>query len=277
MLSYNHGYHAGNYADVLKHICLLQAYKSLKKHHKSIIYIDTHSGNGMYKFNSEYMSQDKEYEMGINKLENYNDKNLSIKYYLKVLRQINNSKKLLFYPGSPLIMSNVTDNLDRLVFYEFDENEFKLLRQNLSKKINSKFYNKDGYDFTKQIINKNEKILVLLDPPYESESDFEKVVSTLRLINNEYYNLTVLVWYPILNIQNNDLFIENIRKIGSNIITRIELPITKYDDKIGMKGNGMILFNGSDFLIQNMKECIKDLYKIFKNEDCNIKPKIQKI
>ncbi len=277
MLSYNHGYHAGNYADVLKHICLLQAYKSLKKHHKSIIYIDTHSGNGMYKFNSEYMSQDKEYEMGINKLENYNDKNLSIKYYLKVLRQINNSKKLLFYPGSPLIMSNVTDNLDKLLFYEFDENEFKLLRQNLSKKINSKFYNKDGYDFTKQIINKNEKILVLLDPPYESESDFEKVVSTLRLINNEYYNLTVLVWYPILNIQNNDLFIENIRKIGSNIITRIELPITKYDDKIGMKGNGMILFNGSDFLIQNMKECIKDLYKIFKNEDCNIKPKIQKI
>ncbi len=277
MLSYNHGYHAGNYADVLKHICLLQAYKSLKKHHKSIIYIDTHSGNGMYKFNSEYMSQDKEYEMGINKLENYNDKNLSIKYYLKVLRQINNSKKLLFYPGSPLIMSNVTDNLDKLLFYEFDENEFKILRQNLSKKINSKFYNKDGYDFTKQIINKNEKILVLIDPPYESESDFERVVSTLRLINNKYYNLTVLVWYPILNIQNNDLFIENIRKIGSNIITRIELPITKYDDKIGMKGNGMILFNGSDFLIQNMKECIKELYKIFKNEDCNIKPKIQKI
>ena len=134
MLSYNHGYHAGNYADVLKHICLLQAYKSLKKHHKSIIYIDTHSGNGMYKFNSEYMSQDKEYEMGINKLENYNDKNLSIKYYLKVLRQINNSKKLLFYPGSPLIMSNVTDNLDKLLFYEFDENEFKLLRQNYQKK-----------------------------------------------------------------------------------------------------------------------------------------------
>ena len=277
MLSYNHGYHAGNYADVLKHICLLQAYKSLKKHHKSIIYIDTHSGNGMYKFNNEYMSKNKEYEMGISKLENYNDKNLSIKYYLKVLRQINNSKKLLFYPGSPLIMSNVTDNLDKLLFYEFDENEFKILRQNLSKKINSKFYNKDGYDFTKQIINKNEKILVLIDPPYESESDFERVVSTLRLINNEYYNLTVLVWYPILNIQNNDLFIENIRKIGSNIITRIELPITKYDDKIGMKGSGMILFNCSDFLIQNMKECIKDLYKIFKNEDCNIKPKIQKI
>ena len=277
MLSYNHGYHAGNYADVLKHICLLQAYKSLKMHHKSISYIDTHSGNGTYKFNSEYMSKNKEYENGISKLENYNDKNISIKYYLKVLRNINNSKKLLFYPGSPLIMSNVTDNLDRLVFYEFDENEFKLLRQNLSKKINSKFYNNDGYDFTKQIINKNDKILVLIDPPYESQNDFERVVSTLRLINNEYYNLTVLIWYPILNIQNNDLFIENIRKIGSNLITRIELPITKYNDEIGMKGNGMILFNGSDFLVQNIKECLKELYKIFKNEDCNIKPKIQKI
>jgi len=277
MLSYNHEYHAGNYADVLKHICLLQAYKSLKIHHKSITYIDTHAGNGTYKFKSEYMSKNKEYENGIRKLENYSNGNLSIKYYLKVLRKINNSNTLSFYPGSPLIMSNVTDNLDKLLYYELQNNEFNLLRKNLSKKINSKFFNKDGFDFINKINNKNKKILVLLDPSYEIQDDFERVISTLRLINNEYYNLTMIIWYPVLNIKNNDLFIENIRKIGSNLITRIELPIKKYNDEIGMKGSGIILFNGNDFLIQNMKECIKELYKIFKDEDCNIRPKIQKI
>ena len=65
--------------------------------------------------------------------------------------------------------------------------------------------------------------------------------------------------------------------IGSNRITRIELPLKKYNEDIGMKGIGIILFDGSKFLINNMKECVKELYQIFKDENCNIKPKIQKI
>ena len=277
MLSYKHGYHAGNQADVLKHVCLIQAYKSLKKRHNSISYIDTHAGSGDYKFKSDYMSKNKEYENGISILENYKYENQSIKFYLKIIRNINNSKKISFYPGSPLIMSYMSDNSDKLSFYELHNNEFILLRKNLSKQINSKFFNKDGFNFTNQKINSNEKTLVLIDPSYEIKDDFEKVVNTLRILDNEYSNLTALIWYPVLNVENNDLFIENIRKIGSNRITRIELPLKKYNEDIGMKGTGIILFDGSKFLINNMKECVKELYQIFKDENCNIKPKIQKI
>ena len=277
MLSYKHGYHAGNQADVLKHICLIQAYKSLKKHHNSISYIDTHAGSGDYNFKSDYMSKNKEYENGISILENYKYENQSIKYYLKVLRNINNSKKMSFYPGSPLIMSYMSDNTDKLSFYELHNNEFVLLRKNLSKQSNSKVFNKDGFNFTNQKISSNEKTLVLIDPSYEIKDDFIKVVNTLRQLDQEYLNLTAIIWYPVLNIENNDIFIEKIRKLGSNRITRIELPLKKYNEEIGMKGSGIILFNGSKFLINNMKECVKELYQIFKNENCNIKPKIQRI
>ena len=277
MLSYKHGYHAGNQADVFKHICLIQAYKILKKLYNSISYIDTHAGSGNYDFKSDYMSKNKEYEYGINKLENYKYDNQSIKFYLKVLRNINNSKKLSFYPGSPSIISYLSDNSDKLTFYELHSNEFLLLRKNLSKQINSKFFNKDGFDFTNQKINLNEKTLVLIDPSYEIKDDFEKVVNTLKILDETHSNLTALIWYPVLNIENNDLFIEKIRKLGSNRITRIELPLKKYNEDIGMKGSGIILFDGSKFLINNMKECVKELYQIFKDENCNIKPKIQKI
>ncbi len=277
MLSYKHGYHAGNQADVFKHICLIQAYKILKKLYNSICYIDTHAGSGNYDFKSDYMSKNKEYEYGINKLENYKYDNQSIKFYLKVLRNINNSKKLSFYPGSPSIMSYLSDNSDKLTFYELHGNEFLLLRKNLSKQINSKFFNKDGFDFINQKINSNEKTLVLIDPSYEIKDDFEKVVNTLKILDETHSNLTALIWYPVLNIENNDLFIEKIRKLGSNKITRIELPLKKYNEDIGMKGSGIILFDGSKFLINNMKECLKELYQIFKDENCNIKPKIQKI
>ena len=277
MLSYKHGYHAGNQADVFKHICLLQAYKSIKKHYKSISYIDTHAGSGSYYFDSDYMSKNKEYENGINKLQDYKYDNLSIKYYLKVLRNINNSKKLSFYPGSPSLMSHVTDNSDKLIFFELHKNEFQLLRKSLSKKINSKIYNKDGFEYLNQKLKDNEKTLVLLDPSYEIKDDFEKVKNTLKNLNENYTNLTALIWYPVLNLKDNDLFIENIRRIGSDRITRVELPIKKYNDEIGMKGSGILVFNGSKFLIQNIKKCIHELYEIYKEDNCNFKPKVQKI
>ncbi len=277
MLSYKHGYHAGNQADVLKHICLIQAYKSLKKYYNSISYIDTHAGSGYYKFDSDYMSKNKEYERGIGKLVSYKYHNKSIKYYLKVLRNINSSKKLSFYPGSPSIMSYLSDNSDKLSFYELHKNEFQILRKNFSKQINSKSFNSDGFEFTNEKINKNEKSLVLIDPSYEIKDDFDKVVNILEILDKNYSNLTAIIWYPVLNIENNDLFIDNIRKIGSNRITRIELPLKKYNEEIGMKGSGIILFDGTNFLINNIKECVKELYQIFKDESCNIKPKIQRI
>ena len=87
------------------------------------------------------------------KLENYKYDNLSIKYYLKVLRNINNSKKLLYYPGSPSIMSYVSDNFDKLSFYELHNNEFQLLRKNFIKQTNCKIFHKDGFDFLNQKIN----------------------------------------------------------------------------------------------------------------------------
>ncbi len=276
MLSYKHGYHAGNEADVLKHICLIQTYKSLKRHHKSITYIDTHSGSGIYKFASDYMSKNKEYIRGITKLENYKFDNQSINYYLKVLRNINNSKKLLFYPGSPLIMNHLTDNLDKLLFYELHNNEFNLLRKNLSKNLNAKIFNEDGFVFLNKI-NANSKTLALIDPSYEIKDDFNKVLSTLTILNAKFENLTAIIWYPVLNIEKNDLFIENVRKIGSNRITRIELPLKKYDEEVGMKGSGIILFDGSPYLIKLMRNCVKELYLLLKDEYCNIRPKIQKL
>ena len=276
MLSYKHGYHAGNEADVLKHICLIQAYKSLKRYHKSITYIDTHSGSGIYKFSSDYMSKNKEYIRGINKLENYKFDNQSINYYLKVLRNINNSKKLLFYPGSPLIMSHLTDNLDKLLFYELHNNEFNLLRKNLSKNLNAKIFNEDGFVFFDKI-NTNSKTLALIDPSYEIKDDFNKVLNTLAILNAKFENLTAIIWYPVLNIEKNDLFIETVRKIGSNRITRIELPLKKYDEEVGMKGSGIILFDGSPFLIKLIRDCVRELHVLLKDENCNIKPKIQKL
>ena len=182
-------------------------------------------------------------------------------------------------------LSNIGDKLRPGIVHRIDKNTSGLIvvaknnqaHEHLSKQFNSKVYNKDGFEFFLQNINPKEKTLVLIDPSYEIKDDFEKVVKTLEMLDEAYQNVTAMIWYPVLNIENNDLFIENIRKLGSNRITRIELPLKKYNEEIGMKGSGVVLFNGSNFLINNMKDCVKELFQIFKDENCNIKPKIQRI
>ena len=116
MLSYKHGFHAGNHADVLKHVVLIYLYNLLKKHNKSISYIDTHSGNGMYKYISRYMEKNKEYKYGIKKIQKYVGENKFIKNYLNILKTI--SKNNNFYPGSPFIISSISNSSYKLYFCE---------------------------------------------------------------------------------------------------------------------------------------------------------------
>jgi 23S rRNA (adenine2030-N6)-methyltransferase len=78
MLSYKHGFHAGNHADVLKHVCLIYFLKSIKKPDNSIIYVDTHSGGGVYELNHEYMKKNKEYLTGISKITNFKNNRLPV-------------------------------------------------------------------------------------------------------------------------------------------------------------------------------------------------------
>ncbi len=122
MLSYKHGYHAGNHADVLKHIVLIYLYNITKKQGKSISYVDTHSGNGLYKYASRYMDKTKEYKFGIKKLEKYSGDNKLIINYLRILKKITQNNN--YYPGSPFIISNISDAKDKLFLCELHNNEF---------------------------------------------------------------------------------------------------------------------------------------------------------
>ena len=275
MLSYRHGFHAGNHADVLKHVCLIYCYKILKRMHKSINYIDTHSGNGLYLYNDEFMNKKREYLNGIEKLVKSNINNSLINYYLKTIININKSKKLFFYPGSPIIMSHLSDNSDKLFFYELHNNEIKILKNNLSNKTNLKIYHTNGFNFIQKKINFNNKYLVLIDPSYEIESDYIEIINFLKKLDENYKNFTILIWYPIITIDNHKIFIEKIKKLAVSNLLRIELPIENYSEEVGLKGSGIFLINSNKKIIINLKSTIYELYDHLKNKNCKIKPVFQ--
>ena len=273
MLSYKHGFHAGNHADVLKHIVLIYLYKLQKKHNKSISYIDTHSGNGLYKYISKYMEKNKEYKHGIKKIEKYVGENKLIKNYLNILKNI--SKNNNFYPGSPLIISSLSSNSDKLYFCELHNNEFDSLKKNLNKFTNIKNINTDGFEYLEKKLDYNKSYFILIDPSYEIKDDFFKIYHILDNLE-KYGNSKILIWYPILNYEDNDRFIENLRKKGISRIINFELPIISNIKDKGMKGSGLLIINFKENkILRDLKALSKELHIYLKQNDDVYNPKVR--
>ena len=260
MLSYKHGFHAGNHADVLKHVCLIYFIKSIKKQYNSIIYVDTHAGGGIYNFNDAYMKKNQEYNTGIGKIENYIKEDPYIKFYLKTLKNINENKKKTFYPGSPKIAEYLTDNNDELYFFELHNNEFIILKKNFRTKINIKISKLDGFNFfNERKLNIEKKGVILIDPSYEIKDDFENVIKFVQNHYELYKNKIVIIWYPILNREYTNEFIEKFKKTGIKDILRIEMPIKNDSIERGMSGSGLIVLNTHQKTAQSLRGTVKEI------------------
>ncbi len=273
MLSYKHGFHAGNHADVLKHIVLIYLYNLVKKHNKSISYIDTHSGNGLYKYISRYMEKNKEYKYGVKKIEKYVGDNKLIKNYLNIIKII--TKKNNFYPGSPLIISNISNNSDKLYFCELHNNEFDNLKKNLNQFTNVKNIYTDGFDYIEKKLDNNKSYFILIDPSYEIKDDFIKINNILDNLK-QYEKSKILIWYPILNYEDNDKFIESLRKKGISRMINFELPIISNNEERGMKGSGLLIINFKENkILRDLKALSKELHFYLKQNDDVFNPKVR--
>ena len=260
MVNYKHGFHAGNHADVLKHICLIYFVKSIKKLDNSILYVDTHAGSALYDLESEYMKKTKEYETGIIKLLFFKTQDPYLRFYLKVIKNINNSRKIKFYPGSPKIIQYLTNKKDELYFFEFNNSEYKILQKNFFKYTNIKVTKKDGFTFLdNKKINVKKKGIILIDPSYQVIEDYYKVIKFIKINNEQFKNKIVLIWYPIINRVDTNEFIQELKKTGISDILRIEMPIENDNDENYMTGSGLIVLNSHKKTAQNLRGTIVEL------------------
>ena len=268
MLSYKHGYHAGNFADVHKHICLIYFLKSIKKLDNSIIYIDTHTGGGIYDLDHEYMKKNYEYKSGISKIINFKTEDPYLKYYIKTVKNINKSSKIKYYPGSPKIAEFLTDSKDELYFYELHNNEYKELKKNFSKNMNIKIIKSDGFQFfNEKKINKEKKGLILIDPSYELPSDYKNVINFIKENYDKFNNMIVMIWYPVLNRNETKKFIDEFKRTGITSILRIEMPIENDKVEKGMTGSGLIVLNTHKKTAQSLRGSITELQKCLQKKD----------
>lgn len=257
MLSYRHAYHAGNYADVLKHLVLVQVLQYLTLKDKPLCYVDTHSGAGRYKLSSKEAAKTREYQQGIADLWTVAQVPAAVASYVQCIKQANPTPELRIYPGSCLIAAQILRPYDRLILSELHPAEARLLHTTFAKYANVHCYSEDGFHKGVASVPPAERRgVMLVDPSYEVKTEYQRVVEHLQQCHRRFSTGTYLLWYPVADPVRTERMLKAIRNSGIKRIDLYELGVDREHRKKGMTGAGMVVINPTFGLREAMAQAL---------------------
>jgi len=256
MLSYQHAYHAGNFADVMKHItlCLISDYMIQKD--KPLFYLETHSGRGQYDLTQAIAQKTSEFKEGASRLwATKNSLPEACNTWLNILEKYN-SQQLTFYPGSPLFALDSLRGEDRFDFCELHPEEYKFLKQLPTQDKHVNFLFKDGMEHLNAALPPKEKRgLIFIDPSYELKQEYQLIPEMINQAYKKFSTGVYCLWYPIIKDFDHKKLIRHMNNIGCPDQLRIELILEK-NTGTGMRGCGLWILNPPYVLKQQMQEVL---------------------
>jgi 23S rRNA (adenine2030-N6)-methyltransferase len=199
MLAYRHAFHAGNHADVLKHLVLVQVLQHMATKDKPFTYVDTHAGAGGYALDSRYAKQHEEAADGIAALYDAADAPAAVADYLAEVRAFNGGGALRQYPGSPGFAAQRLRADDRMRLYELHPTDCRILESYLASRPQTQVMQSDGFAALKaELPPPSRRGLVLIDPPYELKADYDRTLAAVREALQRFAQAVLLVWVPQL-------------------------------------------------------------------------------
>jgi len=244
MLSYRHAFHAGNFADVLKHWVLVECLEYLKRKEKPFVYYDTHAGPGMYSLDSDFAQKNQEFENGITKIWKAPDLPEALQTYCSLIHRFNTHSTQLHYPGSPVIAQTLAREWDRLSLSELHPAEFSKLSHHFASDKRAEAWKEDGFNrILKQLPPRERRGIVLIDPPYELKEDYERVIEFLQAAHRKFAQGIYLLWYPVVERSRIDAIEVALKQSSIRNITLFELGLQSDTHTRGMTSSGMIVIN----------------------------------
>jgi 23S rRNA (adenine2030-N6)-methyltransferase len=246
MLSYRHGFHAGNHADVLKHIALVALLRTLIRKDKPVVVVDTHAGAGMYSLEQGFAVRNAEFRDGIAVLWERNDLPEPVADYIGQVRAVNADGVLRHYPGSPRIALGVLRPQDRLRLFELHTTDGLILAQQFAQTGRRVAVTAgDGFAGLKAVLPpQSRRGFVLIDPSYELASDYRAVVAALRDAMQRFATGTYAVWYPLLQRRESIQLPDKLRRAAGadwlDIALQVKAPSPEGP---GLHGSGMFIVN----------------------------------
>jgi 23S rRNA (adenine2030-N6)-methyltransferase len=246
VLSYRHGFHVGNDADVLKHVVLVQLLHQLTKKKTPLWVVDTHAGAGIYSLESGYAARNAEFGNGIGRLWARSGLPEPLARYVDEVRRVNPDGVLRYYPGSPLLALQLTRPQDRLRLFELHPNESKVLEaQFRSAGRRVAVVAGDGFAGLRAVLPPpSRRALVLIDPSYETRSDYHDVRAAVEDAQKRFATGTYAVWYPQLQRRESENLPGQLQRIAAGDWLHASLTVrAPSPDGFGLHGSGMFVFN----------------------------------
>lgn len=260
MLSYRHSFHAGNHADVLKHLTEVAILDYLLQKDKPLCYHDTHAGAGLYSLQSSQAQKTAEYTEGIGKLWHYQPQSPLLGKYLDLVKQLNPDGELNFYPGSPKIAAMLLRAGDQLQATELHPSDFPLLQSQFLQRRLTRIENIDAFAGIKAMLPPLVKRgLVLIDPPYELKTEYQDLIKGLQEAYKRFPQATYAIWYPVIERSSIEAFIAAIVATGIKNQLRIEFNLHADSPGHGMTGSGMLVINPPYTLAQSLAPALSEM------------------
>lgn len=242
-MNYRHEFHAGNFADVFKHVVLVRLLEALKRKENGFAYLETHAGAGRYDLQATPARTTAEYRDGIARLWN-GAPDADLQPYLLAVRALNEGGELRYYPGSPLIARSLLREQDRLRVAELASDNCARLRAEFAHDRRATVHAGDGYVLLRRWLPPPERRgLVLIDPAYEQPEEWDQVLGVLVDSIACWASGVYAVWYPLKAGTSAERFKTKVRDAGLRRILTAELAVAPPDSPFRLNGCGMLLVN----------------------------------
>ncbi|PWC55659.1 23S rRNA (adenine(2030)-N(6))-methyltransferase RlmJ [Azospirillum sp. TSO22-1] len=243
-MNYRHIFHAGNFADVMKHAVLTLIVEHLRAKPAAFCVLDTHAGVGRYDLTSDPAQRTLEYADGIGRLFGHAPPHPALAPYLDAVAGLNPGVDLRWYPGSPLLARALLRPQDRLVLSELHREDAATLKAEFARDGQVAVHAMDAYHALKAHLPPKEKRgLVLIDPPFEEPDEFVRLVAGLRQAHRRWPTGIYAIWYPIKERPAVWRFQEALAEAGIPKILLAELTIHPEDTHLRLNGSGLAIVN----------------------------------
>ncbi len=256
-MNYRHAFHAGNHADVLKHITLSRIIALLSRKEAPFVCLDSHAGVGLYDLQGDQASRTGEWLEGIGRLWGEQELPELTADYFGVLRALNPNGQLRYYPGSPELARQLSREQDRVLLNEKHPEDGQLLKDNMKRDHRVAVHLGEGWHVPRALLPVAEKrALLLIDPPFEKADELERCVTALNEAIGRMRQTVVAIWYPIKDERQLKRFYQGLEKSSAPKLLRAELFVHAADDASRLAGSGLAIANAPWGLEDELKQLL---------------------
>jgi 23S rRNA (adenine2030-N6)-methyltransferase len=261
-VKYRHQYHAGNFADVHKHVLLVQVLAALTRKEKGFLYVDTHAGRGEYQLHPGDAAHPAEWQAGAARLLDCTPRHAALQHYRELLRARRHGASLL-YPGSPLIALSALRPGDRAVFFETQRDEAGHLRKLVAQRERTRVEATDGFAGLRALLPPPERRgCVLIDPPFEEREDFTRVRAATQDALQRFESAVLILWLPLKLREDFDGWFDKLRRASARPMLASLLWMHPCDSRAALNGSALVVVNPPYLLDRDMREWLPELREL---------------